>query len=449
MSTRLLSPLTTVSIVWISALAFYYSGVVSYERIPQSAGIVYILVSIALFTIGHTMGDSLNIARKRNEMPVGGPRLALQVEVTRLSPLVTLLALCGIVAAVLFGAEMIFVAGMDPFQLSGRRMLFVEREVTQLSRVATVIGAGGYFSLSACILCWEHLRLHQRVLWLLSPLLLSGFSILSAGRQTVFQMVLLLIFAILIRRSGFGGASRATTRTLTLGMIGAFALTLSYGVIVGRERNEPSGDVNRKELLLSIFDARFSPGADRLVETLSPTARDGATEALLYFSHEIPSFLVFLASAPPGPYFGLWELPFLARRLESANIISSTVDQRIGEVYSSFAQSGRFERVWQTWIRDLVLDFGTTGALLAVLLLGFGAGRVYSKCRRDMRLSSSFLYLGIQVCCAYSILIAPISDTLMFFYMAGALMIDRRSLKRIETRKPRCRELGATHATVG
>jgi hypothetical protein len=423
---RLLSPLTTLFAVWSFAFCLYFSGIIRYERIPRSWGVLYLLVCLALFAFGHRVGEWNEFSGKRTGVSPKGIGPGWEVEVRKLSCLISVLAVCGIAAAALFFVDMVFFVGIDPLNLAGARLLFVERQAIALSKIASVIGAGGLFSLSAAILCWEHISPGKRTLWLLSPLLLSVFSILSSGRQTIFQLVLLLTFAIILRRSRVGQVARSITWKLVIGLMAIGIVVLSYGVAVVRERNGlVAADFDQKEVLLNIFDARFIPEVDALIDALPAQARDGTAELLLYFSHEIPSFLVFWESSPPGPYFGLWEFPFIARRLESAGLVTSTVDDRMATVYASFAQSGRFSHVWQTWTRDLIIDFGRTGALLLIIALGFASGRVYRQCRERGRLSSTFLYLGIQLCCTYSVLLSAVSDTMVMFYMIGAFLLYR------------------------
>jgi len=417
--------LTTLLVVWGFALALYWSDVIHFDRIPESSGILYILACVALFSFGFAISK---IGRLRGTLPVLSPELATKEwagEVRRLSPLISACALAGIVAAVLFAAEMMFFVGVNPLDISGRRLLYIEREVTSLSRIAYVIGAGGFFSLTAAILCWEDLSWSRRVLWIVSPVVLSAFSILSAGRQTILQLILLLAFSLVIRRSRAAGTSRpakSTSRAWLIGMSVLLVAALSYAMKTGRERNGAEDDINEKDLILSIFDARIAPGVDAVLESLPPVARDGVTEVMVYFSHEIPSFLVFWECEFPGPYLGLWEFPFVARRLEDASLVTSTVEERMSIAYESFAKSGRFAQVWQTWIRDLVIDFGSLGALVVVAFLGLAAGRVYHRCQREISLATSFLYVGVQLCCVYAVLIVPTSDTLAFFYMAGAVL---------------------------
>jgi hypothetical protein len=331
----------------------------------------------------------------------------------------------GIAGGILFGVEMVFIHGVDPLDILEARALFLQREPTSLSRVAAVIGAGGYFSLVAAVTAWEHIGWGYRVLWLVAPLILSGFSIFSGGRQTIFQILLLLLFSLPLRR--LAGASRIATKRMILVSIAFVMLGVAYGMTAGYERNDRLDDLSKKDLLMALFDAQVNPELDEILEDMPPRVRDGIAELLFYFSHEIPSFLVFWDSERPGPYGGLWQFPFIARRLENVGLLSISVDDRMNSVYDLYAASGRFAQVWQTWFRDLIIDFGTTGALIVSALLGFGAGRVQRRMMKNPSLSSGFLYTGVLLCCAYSILLAAVSDTLVMFYMAGAIVLYLRS----------------------
>lgn len=93
------------------------------------------------------------------------------------------------------------------------------------------------------------------------------------------------------------------------------------------------------------------------------------------------------------------------------------------DVYAQFAYSGRFARVWQTGIRDLIIDFGNYGAILMMLIFGYISGRIYSRAKNEGSLVTYFLLIGINILCVYSVIFTAISDTLVFFYMLISIIM--------------------------
>jgi hypothetical protein len=419
---RVPSPLVVFLVVWILPLSILGLGIVQYEGVRfESQGTLYLAVCLVFFTIGFGLGNLRKSYSKLTILSQASMNERLAQDIHHHQRLITYFALAGILAALLFSMEMLFVVGIQPTSFEDTRAAFSLREVTILSQAATVLGAGGFFSLVAVILGWSQLSRRRRILWLLSPMLLSAFSLLSAGRQTVLQLVLIAFFALLLRTGPKGSRLRRFAVNAIFG--GIVFLTLAYGMTVSSLRSGEDVTGKKGALLSQGFMARLDVGLDAALEDQSAVIRDGSAELLFYFTHPIPNFLIFFDQPRPGPYWGLWELPFLARRLESLGIVSSSVDARIDRVYAMFAISGRAPQVWQTGFRDLIIDFGDIGALIVVLLFGFWAGRVYFRMRTYGGLIWAYLLVGVNLLCVYSALLSGISDTLVFFYLVVAVLM--------------------------
>ena len=393
---------------------------------------LYLAICWGLFLAGFKFGQLRKSYRKLPPLSQMEMNKRLAQDVQRYQRLITLFALAGILAAILFSIEMLFVVNIDMTNLLDVRTSFGERDVTLLSQAATVLGAGGFLSLVAAIVGWGQLSRGRRALWLVSPLLLSTLSLFSAGRQTILQLTLIAFFSLLLRGGSTG--VRVSRFKMPIVFAGIVMVALAYGMIVSSLRSGESVTGNKGALLSRGFLAQMDTNLETALDDQPAVIRDGSAELLFYLTHPIPNFVIFFDLPRPGPYWGLWEFPFVARRLQSVGLDPSSVGARIDMVYAMFATSGRSPQVWQTGVRDLIIDFGDAGALVATALFGFWAGRIhYRTCSRG-GLISIYLLVGINLLCVYSALLSGISDTLVFFYfMAVIIMYFRYEFGAKET----------------
>ena len=301
-----------------------------------------------------------------------------------------------------------------------------------MSQIAAILGAGGFFSLVAAIICWDYLPTWKRILWLFSPVCLSLFSVLSGGRQTVLQLLLFIFFSLRIRK-GLFRSSRLKVLASRVVLCLVFSLILFYGMMVSFQRNSRQEEISKKDMILKVFRAHFPSEVDKGIGALPEIARDGTAELIIYFTHSIPNFLVFWEQKKPGPYLGMWEFPFVARRFNNLGVVQETVMERIEHVYELFAVTGRFAQVWQTQVRDLIIDFTPGGALVVLLLFGFFSGRITRNYELKGGLVLAFLVVGLNLLCFYTILLSGISDTFIFFYFtACSLMLIMSRFNRYD-----------------
>lgn len=430
--TKAPSPLKTYLIAWGCVIATIVTGIIVYQDVELvSIPSLYLLLSIAIFSTSYLFAKryKLTIGKKQTTRRV--KHITWRTETRRYRRLITLLSLCGIVAAGMFAAEMIFVTGLSTLDFKDVRQVFTNRNVTILSQLASILGAGGFFSLIAAIVCWDYIPFRTRLLWLLSPLSMVVFSVLSGGRQMVLQLLLFLFFSLLLRFKIF---SISKLKAIMIGSIftGIFAAILAYGMIVSFERNARISEISKKQLVLKLFQAHLNPTVDKLTDSLPNIARDGTTELIIYFTHPIPNFLYFWdINTRLGPYYGFLELPFLARRLNNLGVLEDSVESRSDYIDTFYVDSGKFTQVWQTQLRDLIMDFTPAGALVVWAAFGFITGRVVKNYEQRSGLALAIVVVGLNLICFYSILLPAIADTFIFFFfiIGFSLLLKDRMLK--------------------
>lgn len=417
------SPLVVRFAVWAMVISPLALGIIRYEDLQSwSGGTQYLLLANAAFAGGYLSVRARSRPQGRLMRDDGSRQW--DAEALRYSRVVTLCSAAGILASVLFATEMLGTQGIDPGNFVDTRSIFVNATASLLTRIAAVLGAGGFVGLVAVILLWERLPRWRRLVCLAAPCSLTVFSLFSGGRQMMLQLILVSFFASSVR-SRFVTRQRLSRKSRIV-LLAVLACGAGYGMLVAERRNQ-FAQVDKVAQLERYFRMQLDPAlADRLVDA-PPFIRDGVAEGIVYVTHTVPSFTVFWNQQWPGPYLGLWELPFLARRLSGMGLVSKSVDERMAEVYLSFGADGRFAQVWQTSVRDLILDFGGVGALVSLALAGAFASLVFRRLFRRAELPQALLLVWIDMACAYSVLLSAISDTFVFFFfvIAAAMAIPR------------------------
>lgn len=408
------SPLVVRIAAWVGISALLAVGAVRYDDFEAwSPATRYLLLANGAFALGYVVARG---RLGRRNAPTGDELSQLwDAEARRYSGIVTVLSLAGIVAAVLFSIEMLMMHSIDPGDFVDTRAIFVGAKAGPLTRIAAVLGAGGFVGLVAAILFWERLPPWRRLVCLAAPCSLTVFSLFSGGRQMMLQLILVAYFASSVRsrfvtRRPLSGKSRVV-------LIAVLAGGVAYGMLVATQRGESATRLERMDQLERMFQMRLDRSlADRLSDTPA-FIKDGVAEGLVYVTHGVPNFAVFWDQQWPGPYLGLWEFPFVARRFSGIGVVEKSVDERIEEVYEAFREKGRFPQVWQTSVRDLILDFGDVGALVVLAFAGAFSSLVYRRMLRRVELAQALLVVWVDLACVYSVLLSAVSDTFVFFFL--------------------------------
>lgn len=421
LNSMFLSPVAIIIAAWSIAAAPIILGVIHYEGIPWDIkGHAFILTCLGLFIYFYF--TSLNHFDKKYSFEKDSEEkkgLIILNEIKQHKSLISVLAILGLLSGTLFSIEMIFIVGITPTDILETRFYYLTREVTWLSQVSAILAPGGLISLIAVILGWSEINYYDRLLWLAAPLSLSSLSIFSGGRQTILQLILVMLVSFAMRSKYYGSKSwlsRVLFVVIALSVIG-------YMFEAAYQRNALSEKISKKDMLLTLLQANLDPDVEDILEDLHPTMRDGIAEGLIYGTHSIPNFYLFFHDTSPGPYMGLWQFPFVARRLSALGLLDESVEDRMNIVYDKFSTSGRFAALWPTMLRDLVIDFGVIGTLLIICLLGIGCGWVYKICDITPSLSGILLLVGANLICFYSVLLSVISDTIILFYMIISLTL--------------------------
>jgi hypothetical protein len=424
------SPLKTVLYLWIGLILILLSGLIVYEDVPlYSLELLYVIVCIAVFSAGYCIAKKSRLGFKKKQEVIR--IITWPEELHRYRNIISALAVCGILAAVLFAVEMYNAGILDTSNFGAVRDLFMQKKTSIYGQLAAILGAGGFFALVSAVICWDFLPGHLKFLWILSPALLSLFSVLSGGRQTVLQLILFAFFSFKLKKniSTIPTKKSFFAKTVFMSLV---MVIIAYGMLAGSQRNSPQSGTSKKQLVMKLFDVRFNPEIDNAINSLPGFLSDGAAESIIYFTHTIPNLLYFLSmDNKPGPYLGLYEAPFIVRRLNEAGILDTSIDSIYDSVVDHYAATGRFALNWQTAIRDYIVDFTMYGTVSFLFIAGCVISIFVRNYEQNGGLVFAFFVVGFNLICFYSILFSAISDTFILFYflICSALLLVKK-LKR-------------------
>lgn len=243
-------------------------------------------------------------------------------------------ALIGLLGSLLFVAEMLFVTGINLTSLSMIREAYTSREVTVLSQLGNIMSWGSIFVLPAIILYGERAKKIEKFFWIISVLVYSMYSVLSAGRQVVFQILIILLSSFIIKQSvkpkdETRKNKRANRRSLML-LVLVMGIILGYCLQVASDRNNGGISDSKLEVLSYYTGCKLNPKVEVLYNMLPDGVNDGIAEAIVYYTHEITGFKIFWnIDESIGPFWGLYSAPFLDRRIASLGWTTYTVDQML------------------------------------------------------------------------------------------------------------------------
>ena len=138
-----------------------------------------------------------------------------------------------------------------------------------------------------------------------------------------------------------------------------------------------------------------------------------------YYSSPLPTLSYYLdRDATPGPMWGQYSYPLLARmyhRVVGTIDPPTWLDNR-AEVFWPLESAGYPGNVWATWLRDLIVDFGYSGALVFVFC--FGALLAFARNRFDQ--TGSAMWHKLEVIGALVLVFAPFQNMLWYTQIADA-----------------------------
>ena len=190
-----------------------------------------------------------------------------------------------------------------------------------------------------------------------------------------------------------------------------------------------------QSLLYHTHRANFSPFLYGL------TRGDSTIQYLMfsvsYLTTPIPTlnFYLDLPSARlPGPFFGEYNFPAVARWLRRLSFIGDPLawDRARFEIFKPLGDTQFGTNVWSTLVRDLIADFGKTGALVFLALTAFLAQNVFQAQCLSPSVRRAGLLVYLRLLLAFSGLISILFQPQIHWplYLSMALLVLGRNARQ-------------------
>ncbi len=207
--------------------------------------------------------------------------------------------------------------------------------------------------------------------------------VFAGGRMTIVLYTILSLIA-------YSSAKRATgQKTFKIKSNPVAQLVVFIGIIITGTMiwfssttflEKRTANAEPETLLYRTHRAKFAPEIQQF--TTASKSVGYAIFSLSYASHPIPT-LVFYSDLPgsrlPGPLWGQYSFPFLARYITRAFGTYDPNDwaESRATVFGPLQDINFGTNVWATLVRDLLVDFGFLGSIIFMMGLGFITQKLY------------------------------------------------------------------------
>jgi hypothetical protein len=392
------TPTGLLLLVWASVLVVYLFGPIHYVESPRLSTWLFVSGCLVAFIIG---ASAATIPRPRGLVVT--PRSTHPISGRRLDQVVRVAALVGLFGAACIVIDKAVLSGLDFSQgiaaARFERVEAVESGVAASLRRSPLLYVGYLtftFSVAAFVIyLLKGDGLRRSTVWLafMSLVGIFAYAYLYGGRTPLGLVVAMAIGAITVRTlSRQTPLPRGTTGRLLF--VAFLLITGVYSEAILSDRLATSGasDLATVETRIETsnnatiaFDPSFrerSNVAEHESSGSTSTIEQFAMRIVVnlhYITHEVPTLDRALAhNGSLGPFYGAYQFnlvpAFVARVVPAWNLDAVMIPQ---------LQAASVYGYWPTAWGGMYLDFGIGGALVAVLLCGWVAGRIYSRALLD------------------------------------------------------------------
>lgn len=428
-------PLWALALAWLFCLAPVFAGLVHFRYLTDEGGRLSLLLIVYLgcFAAGSWLyalsRDLTALGSGARVVPVAPPLLA--AEARRVWPVAICCWWIAFASTSLNYVDFLLMGGEGLNDLAALRDTVVNRSS------ASIYGQLASLGTWACLLCFIYALLFRRQLvrWRFLVMLVPIFgyfslSVLSAGRQTALQIMLVLLLVVLVARGLQGKGTSRPRRRLSRGerlaILLVSALMVLYMGYVAVARNDSGISDDKSIVLMQLFEFRFRPWLDQLLAGLGSGLRGAIVEAVIYFSSPVGLFENFL-NQDWHVYWGENSFPFLARQLQ--RLTGAPLVPALVEKVDILSASGVIGVGWTTAISSYILDFGYWGAGLFLCGLGYYSELAWTRLASFRNFYDVVIGVLVVLTAIYMPLIPSFTETnifLLWLFAAAMSMVSGR-----------------------
>lgn len=417
-----MSPLSWFTSSWLLVGGAYFSELLVFSKELSNMGaLFYLFLMCICVSCGFAMGKRGGLNCKNLKLRYGSHKLD---HLRKMRRIITAAALLGIVGSGLFVIEMVVLNGASLSAQFDIRQIFQDKETSAFGQIAAVLLPGGFIALCGYMFYGRAVARWTRVCWALAALCCVVSDLFSGGRQVTFQLAMVVLIGLSIRRAVAGANDlKKGTMGSKLFMLSCVMIFLAYAGYVALGRNP--FEQSRYPSELRVFQAEVNPDIEGLFDQLPENGKDVMVEGGLYLVNSIPNFQTDYRVKFPGMAYGLYLQPFLARRLASVIPWIRSPEERAQLFADEISADGGFAPGFQTAGIGLIGEFGKGGALLAAGILGALLGSCY---RRFVDKPTFGRFIGVITACEVALYFPmawAVADTTIFllWVFSGALQL--------------------------
>ncbi len=316
--------------------------------------------------------------------------------------------------------DVIVILGADianPYLL--RQTWNSKEDASIYGQLSSIMFAGGYFSIVFFFLINPKKRIY-----LIGVLSFALASIFSAGRQQMFQVVVLVFLCITLR--SFLNTPFRIPKKFKMVFLSALIVMVGYFIFISANRNKDEQD---PRTMMEIFSAinSFSYSDDFILLTQNfPTELNALTADLtFYFSHQTHAFAeqlnyedIHLFDFKPLPIFS-----FIERQIDKLFFREETQQERMQRNANRGFIGYLGSTTWKTANISAFRAFGYIGAFILIFFHGIISRKIFS----NVMLKPTFMAINLAVAnCLflfYTIMFPLISETIFLFYLIALFVL--------------------------
>ena len=312
---------------------------------------------------------------------------------------------------------------IDVFRLNGLNIIRGAKQISTVGSIAALL-----YPLALFVLIYEiifsikneksmPLYTYICIFVYLCPVILIG------GRLDFMILVLCVVIAILQERGRKEIKERKKNKKISRLIVGfgAVATIANYAIEVGSKR------FSNSQIMIGTFEYALNCViTDTTIKFASyfGVFSDLIINLLAYYSHQL-AVLQVLFSEYNGPYlFGLYELPYLARRIPSILIPEYTEVVNVQRRIFTSVGAPSFSSAWRTMLGYTIIDFGTVGTVMILFVLGLLVGRLTTKYRFNPTTINATKFAFICTMIVFTIQYSPFFEPAIIYAFYWSLLIS-------------------------
>lgn len=418
-----LNPLVWLYLAWGFLYANTFSGIIKYKIIGNHLVKVTLIsiVSIGIFTLGFYINKKKSPNRALiNKYLINESNCENNIKIGRFFSWLSIIGLGMLSIEVFMNLRASIV---DPAAL--RSSWNTRDSASFFGQLSPILFAGGLFS----IMCFFLVN-SQVILFLIGTISFALGSVFSAGRQQLFQVILISFLCLYLLH--YFKVPFIINKQLKIILFGLILLAFSYFIFLSSERNKSDNDSRTMmEVFAEVNSFEYSDDFLNIAQKLPLSMNGLIADFSFYFSHELCSFAetlqfekIPLINFDPLPLF-----PFIERQVDKLIPGKETQTERMRKNAERGFIGFLSSTTWKTSLLSLFRAFGYIGGLIIIFFHGLLSRIIFEK----VMLNPSFVIINLAIanCIGlfYTIMYPIIGETSFLFYIVISIIL--LAIKRI------------------